>query len=246
MTYSHTAAVFLAQAPYSAVAIPPAFGFGENIPMGYLRNLKAVRKQRGLTQQALADLVGIEQPTIQRYEKGRSPRLDQALDIARELGVSLDDLVSEGRIVPAGPRLFVKGEVRAGHWVECWEWERDDWAMFTGRSDETTPLDKRFGLKVVGDSMDIPYPEGTILDCVKYEQDYIIPSGKRVIAQRHRENGTIETTVKELVRDADGVEWLVPRSNNPKHQPFRGDEPGDPSVTYVEIIAVVVGAYAPE
>lgn len=242
----HTAAVFSVQALYSAPAIPPAFRFGENIPMGYLRNLKVIRKQRKLTQAQLAELVGVEQPTIQRYEKGRSPSLEQAMEIAGKLGVTLDDLVGEAEIVPLGPRLFVKGEVRAGYFAEAWEWAQDDWSMYTGRADVRDPADKRFGLKVVGDSMNERYPQGTILDCVRYEQDYVIPSGKRVIVQRFKADGSVETTVKELVRDEAGVEWLVPRSTNPVHQRFRGDQPGDPDVTHVEVLAVVVGAYAPE
>jgi phage repressor protein C with HTH and peptisase S24 domain len=107
------------------------------------------------------------------------------------------------------------------------------------------PLRDRFGLVVAGDSMNLLYPPGTILECVNYFGDEPIPNGKRVIVQRTKRDGTVEATVKELVRDADGIEWLVPRSSNPVHQAFRGDSPG-PGIARVEIIAIVVASIRPE
>lgn len=216
------------------------------MPMGYLRNLKAVRKRMGLTQAELAERVGVEQPTIQRYERGRSPTIDQALEIADALGVTIGDLVDEATSAPLGPRLFVKGEVQAGVFKEAWELEADEWEVFTGRADVSAPVQSRFGLRTVGESMSEVYPPGTVLECIAYDGGYPIPNGKRVIVQRRCIDGTVETTVKELVRDGDGVEWLVPRSLNPAFQtPFRADQPEE-GVERVEIIALVVGSYRPE
>jgi hypothetical protein len=93
--------------------------------------------------------------------------------------------------------------------------------------------------------MDLLYPPGTILECVNYFGDEPIPSGKRVIVQRTKVDGSLEATVKELVRDAEGVEWLVPRSSNPVHQAFRGDRP-EPGIARVEIIATVIASIRPE
>lgn len=57
-----------------------------------------------------------------------------------------------------------------------------------------------------------------------------------------RRDGAIEATVKELMRDEAGVEWLVPRSSNPAHRAFRGDTPDDPDIERVEILALVVAS----
>lgn len=214
--------------------------------MRYLRNLKTLRKQRKMTQQDLAEAIGVEQPTVQRYEAGRVPSLEVASAIAEALGVTLNDLVAETEFAPLGPRLFVKGEVVAGVWKEAWEFDQDDWEVFTGRADVSAPVRERFGLRVVGDSMNELYPDGTIVDCHYYHGDYEIPSGKRVVVQRWRADSTVETTVKELHRTDDGVEWLRPRSTNPQFQAFRGDQPNDPDVVKVEIFAVVDGSYRPE
>jgi phage repressor protein C with HTH and peptisase S24 domain len=139
----------------------------------------------------------------------------------------------------------VVGKVAAGVFSEEWRKPEDEWEAFTGRADVDAPMKDRFGLEVWGDSMDLIYPPGTILECVNYFGDEVIPAGKRVIVQRTKADGTQESTVKELVRDADGTEWLVPRSSNPMHQAFRGDEPG-PGITRVQIIARVVASIRPE
>ena len=56
----------------------------------------------------------------------------------------------------------------------------------------------------------------------------------------------MEATVKELYRDEKGVEWLVPRSNNPSHRAFRGDQPDSPEIAKVEILAIVISSVRPE
>lgn len=145
-----------------------------------------------------------------------------------------------------GPRLYIKGEVAAGIWKESWELEPDDWEVFTGRADVKAPLQRRFGLRVCGESMNEIYPIGSIVECVQYDGLEQIPTGRRVVVQRERIDGSLETTVKELVRTTDGIEWLRPRSTDPSFLPFRGDKPDDPDIVRVEILAVVVGSYRPE
>lgn len=65
--------------------------------MEFPERLSALRKQRGLTQQALADLVGLAVLQIRRYEGGTSqPTLDVIRRLAIALGVSADMLVFDG------------------------------------------------------------------------------------------------------------------------------------------------------
>ena len=148
--------------------------------------------------------------------------------------------------VSLGPRLYVKGDVAAGMWRDAWEYEPDEWEVFTGRADISAPLSERFGLRVIGDSMDEIYPPGSIIECVKYDGLEQIPSGKRVVCVRTRAGGEMEATVKELVRDPDGREWLRPRSKNPIFQAFPADKPDDPQIVKIEIIALVVSSIRPE
>ena len=62
--------------------------------MEFPERLATLRKERGLTQQALADAVGLAVLQIRRYEGGTSqPTLDVIRRLAIALGVSADRLV---------------------------------------------------------------------------------------------------------------------------------------------------------
>jgi transcriptional regulator with XRE-family HTH domain len=62
--------------------------------MNFAQRLVALRKQRGLTQQALADRVGIHVSNIRRYEAGNSqPTLDVLRNLALALTTSADSLL---------------------------------------------------------------------------------------------------------------------------------------------------------
>lgn len=52
-------------------------------------NLKELRKKKGLTQAELANIVGVSDVTINRYELGlRTPKIDNILKIANALEVN--------------------------------------------------------------------------------------------------------------------------------------------------------------
>jgi len=59
------------------------------------KNIKRLRKQRGLSQDKLSKLADISHNTIIKIESGaiQSPTIDTAHKIAKALGVSLDDLI---------------------------------------------------------------------------------------------------------------------------------------------------------
>lgn len=72
--------------------------------------IKALRKTRGLTQEQLAEKLGVQRATISNYEIGRrSPHLKELEKIASILGVSLEyfgvetnevhDLIARAKII---------------------------------------------------------------------------------------------------------------------------------------------------
>lgn len=64
--------------------------------MPFSDRLSAMRKQRGLTQEALADLVGVTKTQVYRYESGTSqPTLDVIKKLAVTLSVTTDELIFE-------------------------------------------------------------------------------------------------------------------------------------------------------
>ena len=213
--------------------------------MGYLDQLSELRKKRGLTQAGLAEQVGVEQPTIQRWEKGkREPNLEQLTRLADILGVEPGDLLASNVVASIGPRLFVKGEVAAGVWRAAMETPQEEWQAFSGRADVHADVKHRFGLRVIGDSMNEIYPPGTIVECVSVFGHAEAMPGKRVVVIRKNEAQEVEATVKELV-DMEGELWAVPRSTNPAHRPFKLNEPED-GIIEVRIVAVVVSSVRPE
>lgn len=217
------------------------------------KRLKQARKKLFGSAQSAAEAFGWKFPTYRSHENGhRAFDQDEAKKYGRAYRVSpawLLALTSEAddeNFLAPGPTLYIKGEVKGGHFAEAWEVQEDDWERYTGRADIAAPARKRFGLRVVGDSMNEVYPPGTILDCVARDPYDDIPNGKRVIVRRKRIGDGFETTVKEYFRDEHGIEWLVPRSRNPAFQaPFRCDQPGD-DIEAIEVIAIVVASIQPE
>lgn len=66
-------------------------------------NVRALRRVRGLTQAALAELAGVTDETVSRLERGAfEPSLSTAIAIAKALEVSLDELL--GRRLEAPPK----------------------------------------------------------------------------------------------------------------------------------------------
>jgi transcriptional regulator with XRE-family HTH domain len=210
--------------------------------------LREFRERLGLTLEGMADRSGISTSQLSRWEAGRSNIPSERLpELARSYECRIGDIFEEddSPYLPLGPTLYVRGPVQAGQWLEVWEYPEDEWTSFTGRPDVTAPLRDRYGVRVVGESMNDIYPAGTILECVSFLGGAEISNGKRVIVERLREDGEREVTVKEYHEDQDGV-WLVPRSSNPAFQtPLRVDVE-EPGIVQTRIVGVVVGSYRPE
>ena len=77
-------------------ALPPYLGDMSTAPTApeFPQRLAALRKQRSLTQQALAERVGVHVVQLRRYESGASqPTLDVIRKLAMALSVSADLLL---------------------------------------------------------------------------------------------------------------------------------------------------------
>ena len=126
------------------------------------------------------------------------------------------------------------GEVRAGAWAEVMDDQEHGFATVSLPEYERAQL---FAVRVIGRSMDRIYPEGTLLICCPAAEAGV-RAGDHVIVRRHK-GGLVETTVKEVVQEKDGVA-LWPRSTDPAHQtPFRLSTARDADEG-PEIIGVVI------
>lgn len=224
--------------------------YGEVMHTDAASRLKEAREKAGFSSaKEAAQAMGISVPTYVQHENGTrgypSSRAQRYASFFRTTPEWL--LYGRGKtnnlsLVALGPQIPLIGVVAGGKWNETSTLDGPSEITFTGRADIEVPMSERFGLKVEGDSMDLVFPSGTTLECVTYWGDKPIENGKFVIVQRRRSDGATETTVKEYLKDASGVEWLVPRSQNPAYQsPFRCDDPG-PDIEEISVIALVVAS----
>lgn len=215
------------------------------------QRLADVRGKHYRSARAAAHENGWPESTYRAHESnGRTFGLDDAVKYARRYGVDPlflyygNSLGTKELPAPSTVQignLPIKGEVRAGAWLEIDE----QWDGYDG----TIPAvaDPRYNapqyaLKVVGDSMNLVFPEGQYVICASLaEMGRDAQNGDLVIVERHR-GGLIEATVKLF--DTSGNEPVLrPRSTNKAHRPLRINH--QPAETDVFITGLVVGRYEP-
>lgn len=139
----------------------------------------------------------------------------------------------------------IRGVVQAGAWLEI-----DDTTQVMRGYAPITPSsryarDTQWALELLGDSMNEFYPPGSLLHVVDaFGRD--LAAGDHVIVERRRaQGGLVERSVKELVIDAGGDQYLVGRSRNPIHnKPLPLADGGDGEAE-VQITGIVIGHYVP-
>lgn len=199
------------------------------------------------TQKAMADALGIEAGLYHKYETRSPMPHDLILKFANLTEKSVEWLLGGNMVElhPAGVRLIpVIGEVQAGVWKEAVQFEVED--QYTIEVGQVGGLADAYGLLVIGDSMDLIYPPGTII-IVSPLGTRPLKNGDKVVVQRKLRTGQIEATVKEL-EIINGIAKLWPRSKNPKfqepvniHWPYEDEQLT--KTESVEIVGLVRSSY---
>ena len=72
--------------------------------MSFSENLQTIRKQNGLSQEELAELLGVSRQAVSKWELGEGyPEVEKLIVLARKLNVSLDSLMA-GTVSGSGQR----------------------------------------------------------------------------------------------------------------------------------------------
>lgn len=72
--------------------------------MEFQEQLYLLRKKQGLSQEELANIIGVSRQAVQKWESGAArPDLDNLMALAQYLGISLDELVGNGQTSSAVP-----------------------------------------------------------------------------------------------------------------------------------------------
>ena len=69
--------------------------------MNFPQRLQVYRKEMGLSQEALAEQLGVSRQSVSKWEQGSSfPETDKLLDLSSRMGLTLDELLRDGPAVP--------------------------------------------------------------------------------------------------------------------------------------------------
>ena len=181
----------------------------------FASNLKYLREKQGLSQNKLAEKVGVNQTTIARWEtKEINPSIDNVEQIANVLNVSLPELLiadlkfDNGILVDLNSDMIqipVLGTIKAGIAIAA----QQDILEYIDIPKTWLKGGKSFyGLKISGDSM---YPKYSEQDIVIFEQtsDYSIANNKDCAIMV---NG-YDATFKNITISENGI-TLVPLNLN--------------------------------
>lgn len=200
-------------------------------------------ERHGLNPKRWAELAEISPNALYNLKGGRSETLDQ--DTYQKLADAIAEPVfaidgTFGTVRP-GPGIRIIGEVAAGLWGTTHMYDDSD-VQVVSVSGLERYAEKAYGLRVKGPSMDIRYPEGSVVYTVDlHDLDRDIKNKDHVIVRRQGKDGTYEFTIKEIIFDEKGEAWLWPRSTDPRYQrPWRLKGEGNDDHDEIRILAVVV------
>ena len=173
-------------------------------------NIKKLREERGLSQEALAKLTGYsDRSSITKIEKGLVDLQQSKIELfAKALGTSVRELVGwdDEDTIRKGVQIKIYGRVAAGIPLEMIE----DVIDIEEISEEMACTGDFFGLQIHGDSMEPKMSDGDVV-IVRQQDD--AETGDTVIATI---NGT-DATCKRLRKYRDGIELIA---TNPSYEPL--------------------------
>lgn len=185
-------------------------------------NVKHLRSVKGISQQTLADKVGVDRSTISRIENGEiETTIDNVLKIANVLKVNIEDLITKDLTFDNGTlidvdcetiQIPVLGTIKAGIAIEA----QEDILEYVDIPKDWVKGGKTFyGLKISGDSMFPKYNESDIV-IFEHTEDYVLAQNKDCAVMV---NG-FDATFKNVTITEMGI-TLVPLNlnNSDNYQP---------------------------
>lgn len=166
------------------------------------KRLKALREQRGLYLQNVADFLGITRQAYMKYESGETKTPRQLDKLANFFNVTTDYLLGNDEPQQLLPdrsyikRIPVLGAVRAGIPIDAIE-EIEDWEEIDTRQ-HPFRSGTFFALRVTGDSMEPTIHDG---DVVIVRQQPRVENGEIGIVTLNGDTAT----VKEVKESSQGI-----------------------------------------
>jgi repressor LexA len=175
--------------------------------MTFADRLRRLRREQGLSQNALADLIGISKSSINMYERGeREPGFATLSALCEIFHTDMNDLLGGAE---APKKVPILGQIACGQPIFANE-EGGDFALFEGKAD--------FALRAQGDSMiGARIADG---DLVFIQKQDMVENGK-IAAVVIDDTATLK---RVYYNDKEQTLSLV--AENPKYAPlvFQGEE----------------------
>lgn len=186
-------------------------------------NVKHLRSIKGISQQSLADKIGVDRSTISRIENGEiETTIDNAIKLAEVFNVNLNELVAKDLISFDNASIIdissdtiqipVLGSIKAGTPIEA----QEDILEYVDIPKEWAKGGKTYyGLKISGDSMCPKYNENDIV-IFEHIEDFVSAQKKDCAVMV---NG-FDATFKNVTITENGI-TLVPLNinNSDNYQP---------------------------
>lgn len=191
--------------------------------------IEEILQKEGLSERKACLDAGISIDFIRNMRRnGNTPKTDNLLKLAQSLNVDINIFLHKlnNKIPlndnppispPPFPTIYIIGQVQAGQWTQATEWPKEDWIPFPFPIDTRYKDCPTFALKVKGDSMNLLYPDGSIVIAVNFCDLARNPENGECVVTIRRDPLTdcYEATLKIVQIREDGSVLLWPRSNNP-------------------------------
>ena len=191
--------------------------------------IKQLRTEKGLSQEELGSLIGVQRAAVQKWECGKVQNLKRETikKLSEIFNVSPSSFVegNDNNENTKGIKIPVLGYVRAGIPISAVEEILD----YEEISEEMSRQGNFFALKIKGDSMEPKFSEG---DVVIVQQQSTVENGDIAVVLV---NGD-DATVKKFYRSDSGIKLI---STNPAYDPFFFT-PDEVNTLPVQIIGKVV------
>lgn len=161
--------------------------------------IKKKRTEKGLTQEELGKLLGVNRAAINKWETGRVQNIKRSkiLLLSEILGISPNELLSDAVPKNAQTRIPVLGRVAAGVPIE----EIEDVIGYEDINNKMAECAEYFALKIKGDSMEPRIHDGDVV-IVRLQPD--AESGDVVIVTINGQDGVC----KRLKKTDSGIMLL--------------------------------------
>jgi SOS-response transcriptional repressor LexA len=183
--------------------------------------LRYALKHAKMSQNTLAEKVGVTQQSIQRICSGKTQKTGNLISIAKALSIS-PEWLQTGLGTMNGKNLeslaktnMVKSNIPLISWVQAGSWESISDVFQSNGADEYYPCPEKhsnatFALRVVGESMSPDFIDGEVI----FVDPEVEPkNGSCVVV---RQNGDSEATFKQLMFDGSDKYLKALNPNWPK------------------------------